>query len=213
MNINGTQFRIPLTYVLPLNMPDGVQMLIGCNFIRSHQGGIRIENNTIVFYKEVTQIPTNTTAEKAIYAIPELEFEDELEYIRIQQDYALYSIGGAIPQSKSLITKILEQLEDLKYIGENPQEHWSKNQVTCKIDIINPDVTIQDKPLKHITPAMKETYKRHVNKLLQLKVIRPSKSRHRTAAIIVYSGTVVDLTQRLGNTSMARNVWYSTTES
>ncbi|KAJ4765223.1 polyprotein [Rhynchospora pubera] len=66
------------------------------------------------------------------------------------------------------------------------------NGVTCSLDIINPDLQIQDKPLKHVTPQMKEQFEKHTKALLQLGVIRPSKSRHRTMAIMVNSGTTID---------------------
>ena len=88
--------------------------------------------------------------------------------------------------------KILNRLEGLEYIGKNPQKHWLKNQVICKIDIINPDITNQDKALKHVTPAMQDSYKKHVKALLEIGVIRPSQSRHRTMAILVNSGSTID---------------------
>nr|GFD25441.1 retrotransposon protein, putative, Ty3-gypsy subclass [Tanacetum cinerariifolium] len=56
----------------------------------------------------------------------------------------------------------------------------------------NPDVTIEDRPLKHVTPAMEDLFKKHVDNLLKIGAIRPSKSRHRTKAVIVNSGTTID---------------------
>ncbi|KAD4179875.1 hypothetical protein E3N88_28466 [Mikania micrantha] len=53
-------------------------------------------------------------------------------------------------------------------------------------------MTIQDKPLKQVTPAQKEQFKRHIDALLKLGVIRKSNSRHRTRAMMVSSGTSVD---------------------
>ncbi|GJZ04799.1 Orf y [Tanacetum coccineum] len=79
------------------------------------------------------------------------------------------------------------------YIGEEPLKHWKKNGELCKLDIINPDITIEDKPLKDITPAMEASFKKHIDGLLELGVIRPSKSRHRTMAMMVNSGTSIDL--------------------
>ncbi|GJY38755.1 putative polyprotein [Tanacetum coccineum] len=54
------------------------------------------------------------------------------------------------------------------------------------------DITIEDRPLKHVTPAMEDSLKKHVDSLLKIGVIRPSKSRHRTMAMIVNSGTTID---------------------
>ncbi|GJT04663.1 hypothetical protein Tco_0839125 [Tanacetum coccineum] len=78
------------------------------------------------------------------------------------------------------------------YIGEEPLKHWKKNGELCKLDIINPNVTIEDKPLKHVTPAMEDLFRKHVDSLLKSGAIRPSKSRHRTMAMIINSGTTID---------------------
>ena len=71
-------------------------------------------------------------------------------------------------------------------------KHWAKNQVTCKLNIINPDLTVCDQPLKHVTPELEAAFRRHVQALLDIKVIRASMSRHRMMAMIVQSGTIVD---------------------
>ncbi|GJV61599.1 Orf y [Tanacetum coccineum] len=87
---------------------------------------------------------------------------------------------------------VIDRLKQQGYIGEEPLKHWKKNGELCKLDIINPDVTIEDKPLKHVTPAMEDLFRKHVDSLLKIGAIRPSKSRHRTMAMIVNSGTTVD---------------------
>ena len=87
---------------------------------------------------------------------------------------------------------LMKDLQAQGFIGENPQKHWALNGIKCKLDIIDPNRTIQCNPLKHVTPAMKDKFKAHINALLALGVIRPSSSRHRTNAIIVQSGTTMD---------------------
>lgn len=62
----------------------------------------------------------------------------------------------------------------------------------CKLEIINLDLTIQDKPIKSITPAIEEAFDRHIKTLLDIEVIKPSKSSHLTMAMIVNSGMSVD---------------------
>ncbi|GJR21845.1 Orf y [Tanacetum coccineum] len=69
---------------------------------------------------------------------------------------------------------------------------WKKNGELCKLDIINPDITIEDRPLKHVTPAMEDSFKKHVDTFLKISSIRPIKSRHKTMAMIVNSGTTID---------------------
>lgn len=46
--------------------------------------------------------------------------------------------------------------------------------------------------MKQVTLEMEKSFKAHIDQLLKLKVIRPRKSRHRTTAFIVKSGTSVD---------------------
>ncbi|KAJ4791831.1 polyprotein [Rhynchospora pubera] len=191
MAIEENRFRIPFTYAFPMEQRDGIQMLIGCNFIRAMQGGLRIEGQMVTFYKNVTTITTKVDAEVAASAaIEELELS-ELEYFEIQRITA-YSCGEESQKFKERFRPLLERLKEQGYIGENPLQHWEKNRVKCKLDIINPDITIQDKPLKHVTPAMKEQFDKHVQALLKIGVIRPSKSRHRTMAMMVNSGTSID---------------------
>ncbi|KAJ4795173.1 polyprotein [Rhynchospora pubera] len=187
MAIEENRFRIPFTYAFPMEQRDGIQMLIGCNFIRAMQGGLRIEGQMVTFYKNVTTIATKVDAEVAASAaIEELELS-ELEYFEIQRITA-YSCGEESQKFKERFRSLLERLREQGYIGENPLQHWENNRVKCKLDIINPDITIQDKPLKHVTPAMKEQFDKHVQALLKIGVIRPSKSRHRTMAMMVNSG-------------------------
>ncbi|QED42803.1 ORF3 [Dioscorea badnavirus A] len=180
-------FRIPFTYTFPLKLGD-VQMILGCNFIRSMGGGVRIEGSEVTFYKNVTTIRTQPFV-AAPAAIEELDLEEE-EFISIDQ-----TVVPVVQEKGSFCKKIEPLIQELKeqgFVGEEPMKHWSKNKVTCTLDIINPDLAIQDKPLKHVTPQMQESFKKHVQALLKLGVIRPSQSRHRTTAIIVYSGTTVD---------------------
>nr|WET17319.1 polyprotein [Banana streak Musa itinerans virus] len=183
--IGNQWFRIPRTYVMP-QLSEGLHFIIGMNFIRAMEGGIRIEQGLVTFYKMVTQTPAPPITHEISY-IEELELELPLYY----DICATNPVNGMI-NNELISPKEIQQLKDLGYIGEEPLKHWAKNRVKCKIEVKNPDLVIEDRPLKHVTPAMKESMKRHVDKLLELKVIRPSTSKHRTTAIIVQSGTEVD---------------------
>ncbi|KAJ4752324.1 polyprotein [Rhynchospora pubera] len=145
----------------------------------------------VKFYKIVTTIATKVDAEiAASAAIEELELS-ELEYFEIQKITA-YSCGEESQKFKKRFRPLPERLREQGYIGENPLQHWKKNRIKCKLVIINPDITIQDKSLKHVTPPMKEQFYKHVQALLKIGVIRPSKSRHRTMTMMVNSGTSID---------------------
>ncbi|GJW02340.1 hypothetical protein Tco_1561196 [Tanacetum coccineum] len=88
---------------------------------------------------------------------------------------------------------VIERLKHQGYIGDEPLKHWKKNGELCKLDIMNPDITIEDQPLKHVTPAMEDTFRKYVDSLLKIGVIHPSKSRHRTMAMIANLGKTIDL--------------------
>ncbi|ACF60613.1 ORF3 [Cycad leaf necrosis virus] len=184
MKIQGGTYRIPKTYVIDIQLSEGIDMILGCNFIRAMEGGLRIEGDTLSFYKLLTTVQTSRHAQQ-IAAIQELEL-DEIEYQNLGalDDQAFFN-KKFMEQNRAL----MERLKKIGIIGEDPLKFWERNKVKCKLDIINPNLTIEDKPLKHVTPAMKEQMRKHIDKLLELKVIRPSKSRHRTTAMIVQSGT------------------------
>ncbi|GJV87599.1 hypothetical protein Tco_1531537 [Tanacetum coccineum] len=163
--IEGNKLKIPLIYAFDMHDSNGIEILIGANFLRSMKGGIRIEGDEITIYKKVTKIKTSDQTEIVEIAITEQEINKK-------------------------------ELKHQGYIGEEPLKHWKKNGELYKLDIINPDITIKDRPLKHVTLAMEDSFRKHVDSPLKISVIRPSKSRHRTMAMIINSGTTIDLVTR-----------------
>ncbi|GKE62389.1 Orf y, partial [Tanacetum coccineum] len=120
----------------------------------------------------------------------QIEEVSEEEFIEINE-LIYFSQEG----SKAFLKQfkpVIERLKHQVYIREGPQKHWKKNGELCKLDIINPNITIEDRPLKHVTPAMEDSFKKLVDSLLKIGAIRPSKSRHRTMAMIINSGTTID---------------------
>ncbi|GJV23226.1 Orf y [Tanacetum coccineum] len=187
--IEGNKFKIPLIYAFDMNDSNGIEMLIGANFLRSMKGGIQIEGDEITIYKKVTRIKTSNQTEVAEVAITELEVSEE-EFMEINESIYFNQEG-----SKAFLEQFKHVIERIKYqgyIGEEPLKHWKKNGKLGKLDIINPDITIEDQTLKHVTPAMEDSFKKHVDRLLKIGDIRPSKSMHRTMAMIVNSGTTID---------------------
>ncbi|ACS44708.1 ORF3 protein [Sugarcane bacilliform Guadeloupe D virus] len=184
--IGEQYFRTPRTFALDISLSGGIDMILGCNFIRSLEGGVRIEGNDITFYKLVTSVRTQREAHQ-VAAIEELDLNEDEYY-----DIAISDQEKAYINKEIVDSSIFRRLKELGYIGEEPLKHWRKNQVKCSLEIKNPDMIIEDRPLKHVTPKMKEQMKKHVDKLLELKVIRPSTSKHRTTAMIVESGTEID---------------------
>nr|WCR39427.1 ORF3 [Pineapple bacilliform CO virus] len=180
-------FRLPRTLVADMVLTEGVEMIVGCNFLRSLEGGLRIEGEMVTFYKLVTNVQSCRSTHAFGAVIEELEMAED-EYIDLN---LMLATEPAVGEEFAKLP-LYQQLKAEGFIGENPLLHWQKNQVICELQIKNPDLTIEDRPLKHVTPAMKEAMQKHIDKLLELKVIRPSTSRHRTTAMIVYSGTEVD---------------------
>nr|GFA65068.1 RNA-directed DNA polymerase [Tanacetum cinerariifolium] len=149
--IEGNKFRIPLIYAFDMNDSNGIEMLIGANFLRSMKGGIRIEGDEIIIYKKVTKIKTSNQTE-----IAELEVDEE-EFLEINESIYFNQEG-----SKAFLEQfkpVIERLKHQGYIGKEPLKHWKKNGELCKLDIINPDITIKDKLLKHVTLAMEDSFK------------------------------------------------------
>nr|GFA64084.1 TPA: orf y [Tanacetum cinerariifolium] len=180
---------IPGEALEPLTQTDnnGIKMLIGANFLTSMRGGIRIEGDEITIYKKVTRIKTSNQTE--IVEIAKLEVSEE-EFLEINESIYFNQEGSNafLEQFKPVIDRLKHQ----GYIGEEPLKHWKKNGELCKLDIINPDITIKDRLLKHVTLAMEDSFKKLVDSLLKIGAIRPSKIRHITMAMIVHSGTTID---------------------
>ncbi|GKF37918.1 hypothetical protein Tco_0114676 [Tanacetum coccineum] len=119
------------------------------------KGGIRIEGDEITIYKKVTKIKTSNQIE-----ITELEVSEE-EFLEINESIYFNQEGSRAFQEQFKL--VIDRLKQQGYIGEEPLKHWKKNGELCKLDIINPDITIEDRPLKHVTPAMEELFRKHVD--------------------------------------------------
>nr|GEX38205.1 TPA: orf y [Tanacetum cinerariifolium] len=184
--IEENKFKIPLIYAFDMRDSNGIEMLIGANFLRSMKGGIRIEGDEIIIYKKATRIKTSNQTK--IAKIAELEVGQE-EFLEINESVYFNQKG-----SKAFLEQFKPVINRLKHQGciREPLKHWKKNGELCKPDIINPE----DRPLKHVTPAMEDSFRKHVDSLLKIGAIRPSKSSHRTMAIIVNSGTIDPVIRR-----------------
>ncbi|GJS59280.1 Orf y [Tanacetum coccineum] len=178
--IEENKFKIPLIYAFDMRDSNGIEMLIGANFLRSMKGGIRIEGDEITIYKKVTKIKTSNQTE--IAEIAELEVSEE-EFLEINESIYFNQEGSRAFQEQ--FKPVINRLKQQGYIGEEPLKHCKNTNELCKLDIINPDITIEDRPLKHVTPAMEDLFRKHVDSLLKIGAIRPSKSRHITMAMIV----------------------------
>ena len=97
-------------------------------------------------------------------------------------DYNLVRINKTITFDN--IQQIIDRLNKSSIIGEDPTKYWEKDPVICKLNIINPDLIIKTKDIPY-SNFEQEKCKNHIKALLQLKVIEPSTSPHRSPAFIV----------------------------
>jgi len=115
------------------------------NFVYNFGGGIQIESRTIKLYKKADVIETSPYRLLTSGQSPKVITEN---YQQLNMDIELcYYNLGQMTEFEQQILPILGRMEKLQFIGDNPLKHWAQNQVTCKLDIINPDLTIQDKPI------------------------------------------------------------------
>ena len=160
---------MPLIYVLDMTISYAIQMLLGTNFIRAMNGGIRIEGDEITIYKKITNIRSQPQAEVSAITTPDDEdffgYTDDTFGI-MHEAYSLQTTAVVGSTLQTNFKPIIQQLTQQGFIGEEPLRHWQKNGELCTIEIINPDITIQDKPLKHVTPAMEDAFKKHIDALL-----------------------------------------------
>jgi len=187
VTFNKERYLLPDTYEIQFGNPDrkgSFQLIIGMNFVYSFHGGIQIESGTIKLYKKADIIQTTP------YAVLTSEvLQATLELDENMFESMFHSIGK-LTEFENQVIPILNRLESLQHIGDNPIKHWEKNNILCKLDIINPDLTIQDKPIIP-SPQQKDWFEEQIQKLVKIGVIRKSNSRHRSAAFIVQSGTEI----------------------
>ena len=100
------------------------------------------------------------------------------------------------------ISRIMPWLMTYKtsIIGEDPMKYWERDYIMCKLDIINPDLIIKTKDIQYNNFEQEEC-KNHIKALLNIAVITPSTSPHRSPAFIVNKHSK----QKRGKTQMVYN--------
>ncbi|GKF41008.1 Orf y, partial [Tanacetum coccineum] len=171
--------------VIPKDALEPLTQTVVFNGLNSrHQATHRIKQGYFLIEGNKFKIPL-------IYAFDMRELEvSEEEFLEINE--SIYFNQEESRAFQEQFKPVIDRLKQQGYIGEEPRKHWEKNGELCKLDIINPNIIIEDRPLKHVTPAMEDLFRKHVNSLLKIGAIRPSKSRDRTMTMIVNSGTTID---------------------
>nr|GEW49544.1 RNA-directed DNA polymerase [Tanacetum cinerariifolium] len=116
--IEGNKFKIPLIYAFDMRDINGIEMLIGANFLRSMKGRIQIEGDEITIYKKVTRIKTSNQTE--IAKIVKLEVSEE-EFLEINESIYFNQKG-----SKAFLEQfkpVIDRLKHQGYIEDEPLKH------------------------------------------------------------------------------------------
>ena len=118
------------------------------NFIDSWKGGINIEQGKFSFYKKTDIVNTFSLSKPPCEYLKTID--DNLKYDKSQW-FNLTSFYRLIDQEKTrhikdhkLLNRI-RKLEQTDIFKEDPIKAWSKSQITCRLDIINPDISISCK--------------------------------------------------------------------
>ena len=106
------------------------------------------------------------------------KINQEMENISEKQISQLEIIIFAIDKVKI----INEQLEQL--YNEDPLQGWEKHKTKIKIELIDENSIITQKPLKYNFDDLQE-FKVHINELLEKNYIQESNSKHTSPAFIV----------------------------
>nr|GEY41883.1 ORFIII-like polyprotein [Tanacetum cinerariifolium] len=152
--IEGNKFKIPLLYAFDMRDNNGIEMLIGANFLRSMKGEIQIKGDAITIYKKVPKIKTSNQTKVA--KIAELEVSEQ-EFLKINESIYFNQEGSLV---------FLEQFKPV----------------------------IERSTIKTCDSSNGRFIQNHVDSLLEIGAIRPSKSRYRTMAMIVNLGITIDPT-------------------
>jgi len=129
--------------------------------------------------------------------------KEDLEFIDYCPDDTMDSFSSIkIPKTITFdnIQQILDRLNKTSIIGEDPTKFWDRDPITCKLNIINPDLIIKTKDIQFNNWEQEEC-RMHIDHLLKLKVIAPSESPHRSPAFIVNKSSK----QKRGKSRMVYN--------
>ncbi|KAG4935943.1 hypothetical protein JHK85_050862 [Glycine max] len=134
----------------------------------------------------INTLETCDTSHDSYYEsiLESIKTETELQYELsvAKSDYKSVKINKIITFDN--IQQTIDGLNKTSIIGEGPTKYWEKDHVICKLEIINPDLIIKTKDIQHGNFEQEEC-KSRIKTLLDLKVIAPSTSPHRSPVVIV----------------------------
>ena len=97
-------------------------------------------------------------------------------------DRPLLKLETRLLYKLDLCAQVQKKLDSL-YV-ENPLQFWDNNKIYVTLELKDSKKIIRVKPMRHNELDVKE-FQQQLNELLNLKLIRPSKSPHSSPAFIV----------------------------
>ena len=139
-----------------------------------------VMNNLTVRIQHIMKVMKDTYQETILNSI-KTEIKLEYNLSIVESDYNSIKINKTITFDN--IQQIIDGLNKISILGEDPTKYWEKDPIICKLDIINPNLIIKTKDIQY--GNFEQKCKTHIKALLDLKVIEPSTSPHRSLAFIV----------------------------
>jgi len=180
-------------------VPSKQSMIIGLDFILGHNRTITI-NKDYVIISDKTQMSPIISGDSYTKPSPDEcsctnnKSSDKCDCIKEDLESIDYCLDDTMDSFSSIkisktitfdnIQQILDRLNKTSIIGEDPTKFWDRDPITCKLNIINPDLIIKTKDIQFNNWEQEEC-RMHIDHLLKLKVIAPSESPHRSPAFIV----------------------------
>jgi len=196
-------------------VPSKQSMIIGLDFILGHNRTITINKDYVIISDKTQMSPIisgdsytkQSSDECSCTSTKSSEkcdcMKEDLEFIDYCPDDTMDSFSSIkIPKAITFdnIQRILDRLNKTSIIGEDPTKFWDRDPITCKLNIINPDLIIKIKDIQFNNWEQEEC-RMHIDHLLKLKVIALSESPHRSPTFIVNKSSE----QKRGKSRMVYN--------
>ncbi|AAW56089.1 polyprotein [Horseradish latent virus] len=189
--IAGERFHIDVVF----QQESGIDFIIGNNFCQEYSPFIQFTGHIVFTMKDQYQVPITKLRRAFKRGIPgflesmkKRSTAQQPEPLNISTNKTVSLSRGRRFGEKLRITqermvKIEELLE--KVCSENPLDpEKSKGWMQASIKLSDPTKVIKVKPMKY-SPMDREEFEKQIQELLDLKVIRPSKSPHMAPAFLV----------------------------
>nr|APG80689.1 reverse transcriptase [Cauliflower mosaic virus] len=197
--IAGEIFKIPTVY----QQESGIDFIIGNNFCQLYEPFIQFTDR-VIFTKNKSYPVHIAKLTRAVRVGTEGFLESMKKRSKTQQpepvnistnkienpleEIAILSEGRRLSEEKLFITQQrMQKIEELleKVCSENPLDpNKTKQWMKASIKLSDPSKAIKVKPMKY-SPMDREEFDKQIKELLDLKVIKPSKSPHMAPAFLV----------------------------